>query len=210
MPSTSDTQLIIKQTLDTDPEINFIPWELNIQDVVATKARNLHARGLLSLVLNQKQWDAHALNISIVDGHAVIADRFLLPDFQQVSEEMIASQITVARIKNKIRDDWMSAEQQLKVAIMDSVGDTIHHIIAPLPLAFQNISIPNLIEAVRSTYGKTVRHTIKRVKEILSEKLDNARNWRTHSAKMRNAFAISTVAGIIIDEYRRVVYENLS
>jgi hypothetical protein len=36
MPSTSETQLIIKQTLDTDPEIN---WELNIQDVAATKAR---------------------------------------------------------------------------------------------------------------------------------------------------------------------------
>jgi hypothetical protein len=53
MPATSDTQLIIKQTLDTDPEINFVPWELNIQDVAATKARKLHPRGLLSLVLNQ-------------------------------------------------------------------------------------------------------------------------------------------------------------
>ena len=74
MPSTSDTQLIIKQTLDTDPEINFIPCELNIQDIAATKARNLHPRGLLSLVLNQNQWNTHALNTSIVDGHAVIAD----------------------------------------------------------------------------------------------------------------------------------------
>ena len=75
MPATSDTQLIIKQTLDTDPEINFIPWELNVQDVAATKARNLHPRVLLSLVLNQNQWDTHVLNTSIVDGHAVIADR---------------------------------------------------------------------------------------------------------------------------------------
>ncbi len=49
-----------------------------------------------------------------------------------------------------------------------------------------------------------VTQLIKRVKEIMSEKLDNVRNWRTHSAKMRNAFAISTAAGIIIDEYRRV------
>jgi hypothetical protein len=44
MPATSDAQLTIKQNLDTDPEINFIPWELNIQDVAATKARNLHPR----------------------------------------------------------------------------------------------------------------------------------------------------------------------
>jgi hypothetical protein len=87
----------------------------------------------------------------------------------------------VARIKNKIRDNWMSAEQQLKLAVMDSVGDTIRHIIAPPPMAFQNMSISDIIEAVHSTYGKTTRHTIKRVKakEILTEKLDNVRNWRT-------------------------------
>ncbi len=40
MPATSDTQLVIKQTLDTDPEINFI-------DVAAIKARNLHAWTLM-------------------------------------------------------------------------------------------------------------------------------------------------------------------
>jgi hypothetical protein len=54
IPSASDTQLHIKQrTLDIDPEINFIPWELNIQDFAAATARTLHTRGLLSLVLNQ-------------------------------------------------------------------------------------------------------------------------------------------------------------
>jgi hypothetical protein len=106
----------------------------------------------------------------------LIADRFVLPDFQEVKEDMTASQITVARIKNKIREDWMSAEQQLKPAIMDSVGNTIRHIIAPLPMAFQNMSISDIIEAVRSTCGKTTRHTIKRVNEMLSEKVDNLRN----------------------------------
>ncbi len=158
---------------------------------------SLHPRGLLSLVLNQHQWDTHALNTSIVDGQAVIANRFVLPDYQEVSEEMNASQITVARIRNKVRDEWMSAEQQLKLAVMDSVGDIIRHIIAPPPMAFQNMTISDIIEAVGSNYGKTTRHTIKRVKEILTEKLDNVRNWRTHSAT-------STAASIIIDEYRRV------
>jgi hypothetical protein len=66
----------------------------------------------------------------------VIANRFVLPNYQEVSEAMNASQITVARIRNQIRDDWMSAEQQLKLAVMDSVGDTIRHIIAPPPMAF--------------------------------------------------------------------------
>ena len=58
----------------------------------------------------------------------------------------------------------MSAEQQLKLTVMDSVSDTIRHIIAPPPMAFQNMTISDIIEAVR--------HTIKRVKEILTEKLD--------------------------------------
>ncbi len=49
-----------------------------IQDVAATKARNLHARGLLN----------------IEDGDTVIASRFELPEFKEVDEEMTPSQIT--------------------------------------------------------------------------------------------------------------------
>ncbi len=101
MPATTNTQLSIKQTLDTDLEINFIPWELNIQDVAATKARNLYPRGLLSLVVNQHQWDTHALNTSIVDEQTEIANRFVLPDYQEVSEDLNSSQITVARIRKQ-------------------------------------------------------------------------------------------------------------
>ncbi len=48
-----DTPLSIKQTLDTDPEINFINWELNVQDVASTSGRTIAGdQGLLSLVLN--------------------------------------------------------------------------------------------------------------------------------------------------------------
>ena len=85
----------------------------------------------------------------------MIADRFVLPDYQEVSEVMNASQITVARIRNKIRDGGMSAEQQLKLAVMDSVGNTIHHIIALPPMAFQNMTISDIIEAVRANLVKS-------------------------------------------------------
>ncbi len=44
-----ETQLQIKQTLETDPEINFVNWELNIQDVVANAMRTIAGeQGLLS------------------------------------------------------------------------------------------------------------------------------------------------------------------
>ena len=205
MPTTQETQLRIRQTLDVDPEINFINWELNIQDVAAATARSVHPRGLLSLVLNPNQWDSHVSNVSTnAQGQQVIAPRYSPPAFTEINAQMSPTEITVAKMTNKTRDDWMIAEQNLKLAIMDSVGETIRHIIAPPPLSFQNMTISNIIEEVRNVYGKTTRHTVRRIKEILAEKLDNVRNLRTHVAKMRNAFTISTSAGIPVDEFRRV------
>ena len=56
MPSMQDTTLTIKQTLDIAPEINFINWELNVQDVASTTGRTIAgAQGLLGLVLNAAQ-----------------------------------------------------------------------------------------------------------------------------------------------------------
>ena len=83
MPSMQETRLQIKQTLDTDPEINFVNWELNVQDVAANAGRTIAGeQGLLGLVLNQSQWNAHALNISINDqGLTVIAERFAAPAY---------------------------------------------------------------------------------------------------------------------------------
>ncbi len=76
MPLIQDTQLHIKQTLDTDPEINYINWELNVQDVASTTGRTIaSAQGLLGLVLNTTQWNAHALNISINDDGWSTGDR---------------------------------------------------------------------------------------------------------------------------------------
>jgi hypothetical protein len=144
-------------------------------------------------------------NVSTDDqGQNVIAQRYSPPEFTEIAAEMSPTEITVFRMRNKTRDDWMNAEQNLKLAIMDSVGETIRHIIAPPPLSFQNMTILDIIEEVRNIYGKTTRHTVKRIKEILSEKLDHVRNLRTHVAKMRNAFTISTSAGIPVDEFRRV------
>jgi hypothetical protein len=35
---------------------------------------------------------------------------------------MSATQITIAKARNKTREDWMIAEQNLKRAMMDSLG----------------------------------------------------------------------------------------
>ena len=129
----NDTPLNIKQTLDIDPEINFINWELNVQDVAATTGRTIAgAQGLLGLVLNTAQWESHALNISVNDeGHQVIAQRYAAPAYVELDANMSATEITITKARNK--SHWMIAEQNLTRAMMDSLGLSIRHIIAPPP-----------------------------------------------------------------------------
>ena len=119
-----DTTLTIKQTLDIDPEINFINWELNVQDVASTTGRSIAGtQGLLGLVLSPAQWKSHALNISVNDeGHQVVAQRYAPPAYVELDVDMSATEITITKARNKTREDWMIAEQNLKRAMMDSLG----------------------------------------------------------------------------------------
>jgi hypothetical protein len=62
----------------------------------------------------------------------------------------------------------------------------------------------DIIEAVCASYEKTTSHTVRRLDEILAEKLDNVRNFKSHAAKMQNDFSISITADIPVDEFSRV------
>ena len=61
----------------------------------------------------------------------------------------------------------------------------------------------DIINAVRANYGKTTTRTVRRLDKILAEKLDNVRNFKTHAAKIQNAFSIGTASGIPMDEITR-------
>jgi hypothetical protein len=147
------TTLTIKQTLDTYPEINVINWELNVQDVAATTGRTIAgAQGFLGLVLNTAHWESHPLNISVnVEGHQVIAQRYAAPAYVELDVYMSATEITITKARNKTCKDWMIAEQNLKRAMMDSLGLAIRHIIALPPLCFQNMTPIDIIDAVRAS-----------------------------------------------------------
>ncbi len=99
MSSMQDTTLNIKQTFDNDPEINFINWELNVQDVASKTGRTIAgAQGLLGLVLNAAQWNAYALNISFDDeGQQVIAQRYAAPAYVELDAGMTATETKLAR-----------------------------------------------------------------------------------------------------------------
>ncbi len=87
----------------------------------------------------------------------------------------------------------MIAEQNLKRAIMDSVGLTIRQIIAP----------PTVMFPEHDAHRHHQRSASK-LDEILAEKLDNVRNFKTHVAKMQNAFSIGTASSIPMDEITRI------
>jgi hypothetical protein len=55
-----------------------------------------------------------------------------------------------------------------------------------------------------SKLWETTTRTVRRLDEILAEKLDNVRNFKTHAAKMQNAFSIGTASGIPMDEITRI------
>ncbi len=173
---------------------------------MATTGRTIAgAQGLLDLVLNAAQLNSHALNISSVkdEGQQVIAQRYAEPAYVELEADMTATEITINKVGCKTREDWMLAEHNLKRAIMNSVGLAIRHIIASPPLCFQNMMHIDIINAVRAHYGKTTTRTVRRLDEILAEKLDNVRNFKTHAAKMQNAFSNGTAAGIPMDEIMR-------
>jgi hypothetical protein len=100
-----DTTLTFKQTLDIDPEMNFINWELNVQDVASTTWRTIAgAQGLLGLVLNAAQWNAHALNISVNDEvQQVISQRYAAPAYVELDAGMSTTEITITKARNKTR-----------------------------------------------------------------------------------------------------------
>jgi hypothetical protein len=51
-----DTTLTIKQTLDIDPEINCINWELNVQDVASTTGRTIAGAATRHLCFLERQF----------------------------------------------------------------------------------------------------------------------------------------------------------
>jgi hypothetical protein len=66
------------------------------------------------------------------------------------------------------------------------------------------MTLIDIINAVRANYGKTTTLTVRRLDKILAEKQDNVRNFKTHAAKMQNAFSMGTASGIPMSELTRI------
>ena len=75
----------ILTTLDQEPNVNFFPWEMDVQDVAAGMA-----------ILTDEQWAAHPGN-SVVDqqGNVQISQRYQLPVHVDINNNMSSVELYV-------------------------------------------------------------------------------------------------------------------
>ena len=133
----------IATTMDVDPEINYFGWRLNVEDVAAGAATLIEPTGLLTCVMTDSEWNAYPANISttlVVTANAGaqtnIAARPVEPKHKTISSGMTGPQIAVTKYGNDRHEIWHSAKEQLKAAIIKSLGTTLAGTVGPPPHGF--------------------------------------------------------------------------
>ena len=102
MPSTPKVEPVeILTQLSDDPYVNFYPWEMEVQDVSTTLARTLHPLGLLSSILNTRQWEEYPGNATTdAQGQVQIAPRYTPPTYTELDPNMTSVQLFITKEKN--------------------------------------------------------------------------------------------------------------
>ncbi len=113
----------ILTTLDEDPKLNYFPWQLNVRNAAAAMCKTITPRGLLSVVLEDDQWQVYPANISIdAQGATAIAGRYTPPEHIEATSTMSSADLYVAKASNEERLQWVTHEEALKTAIVTSLG----------------------------------------------------------------------------------------
>jgi hypothetical protein len=113
-------------SLEHEPELIFFTWKVQVQNLAANKATIVDASGLLTLVLDNAEWDNHIANrIVTADGSVTIAPRPTEPVHIPITNGMTNAQINVAKYSNERHAIWHQAKAALKADIIRSLGPTL-------------------------------------------------------------------------------------
>ena len=83
--------------LEHEPELLFFTWKVQVQNLAANKATIVHSSGLLTLVLNDAEWDGHTANRRVAaDGTVSVEPRPLEPAHVPITAGMTNARISVA------------------------------------------------------------------------------------------------------------------
>jgi hypothetical protein len=192
-------------SLEHEPELIFFQWKVQAQNLAASKATIVDASGLLTLVLDDVEWNQHTVNqIVAADGTVTIAPRPVEPVHVPITNGMTNAQISVAKYSNDRHLIWHEARTTLKVEIIRSLGPTLASTIGPPPMGFTTISVPQIVAAVKGFYGTVDQMALNKMEDILASPLDNVTNLDKHLANMRQHMLMQTTAGYPIEEHRKV------
>ena len=123
-------------SLETEPELLFFTWKVQVQNLAASKATIVDASGLLTLVLDDREWNTHSVNQLVGIGGAVeIAPRPVEPAHVPITAGMTNDQISVAKYTNDRHLIWHEARSALKNEIIRSLGTTLASTIGPPPIS---------------------------------------------------------------------------
>jgi hypothetical protein len=194
-------QFTIATTLDEDPEINFFVWRINVEDVAANSATLIEPTGLLTTVMTDAAWDAYPANTTVTAATGTtaaittITARPVEPTHRPVVAGMTGPQISIAQYGNKRHETWHKAKEQLKMAIIASLGPTLAATIGPPPMGFKVMSIHAIMEAVSLKYATVDWTSLNKMDEIMMTPLDNVANLDKHLARLTRHINMSVAAG---------------
>ena len=192
-------------SLEHEPELVFFTWKVQVQNLAASKATIVDASGLLTLVLDDGEWNTHSVNQLVgIGGAVVIAPRPVEPAHVPITAGMTNAQISVAKYTNDRHLIWHEAKTSLKNEIIRSLGTTLASTIGPPPMGFTTITVPQIVAAVKGFYGTIDRMALNKMEDILASPLDSVGNLDKHLANMRQHMLMQTTAGYPIEEHRKV------
>jgi hypothetical protein len=178
--STADDNKIIDISLECEPERNCLPWRVS-ENFAASKATVIAPTGLLTDILSYSQWDALPLNRSASPGGTVtIALQLTLPTHIPITMGITNAAISVAKYENERHMMWHTAQAGFKSSLIRSLGPSLEGAIGPLPDGFQMISAKDIMDNVKTRYGKVNQMTFARMEEVLTTPLDHVQNLKKH------------------------------
>jgi hypothetical protein len=116
----------------------------------------------------------------------------------------------VAKASNDQLLDWITHEEALKTALVESLGQVVRQIIKHAVDSFTLMSIRDIMDRVRTRYGRMRKNTKLTLKERMSTRLVSTEAFDTHVSNLRENFTISYIGGQVINEDEKVEYLRAS
>jgi hypothetical protein len=173
-------QFSIATTLDEHPAINFSAWKLSVEDVASGAATLINPTGLLTTVMTDAEWDVYPANIT-ANGITARPTETL---HTSIVAGMTGRTISIHRYGNDRHEMWHKAKEQLKAALIRSLGNTLSATIAPPPIGFKMMSIQDIMTKVATKYATVNVTALDKMDSIMNTPLDHVTNLEPHLARL--------------------------